>query len=266
MDATRKRSSSHETELKPYFQNERATLYCGEALRVLPRLPSACVAAAITDPPYSSGGQTAGERARDPREKYCHNGEDLGRPSFSGDNRDQRSFRMWATLWMAEAQRVLRPEGYCLVFSDWRQLPTMTDVLQAGGLIWRGVIAWDKGRGARSPHKGYFRHQCEYIAWATNGRCPKRLSDGPLDGCYRETVRQADKFHMTGKPTPLMRELVRCVDPDDLVLDPFAGSGTTGVACLQSGRRFVGIELSQAYCEIAARRLEAATAEGLSAA
>lgn len=47
------------------------------------------------------------------------------------------------------------------------QLPSTTDAVQIGELIWRGIIAWDKGRCARAPHKGYFRHQCEYVVWAT---------------------------------------------------------------------------------------------------
>lgn len=264
--ATTKPSSSSRGGPKPYFETQGAALYLGESLRVLPHLPACCAAATITDPPYASGGLSAGERAADPESKYCQDNGALGRPSFSGDARDQRSYLFWSTLWMSELVRIVRPSGYGLVFCDWRQLPTVSDVVQAAGWVWRGIIPWNKGRGARAPHKGYFRHQCEYVVWSTNGRCLKRTTDGPLDGCFSETVRQADKFHLTGKPTPLMRELIRCVDPGELVIDPFAGSGTTGVACLQLGRRFIGVELSEAYCEIAARRLEAAAAEGILAA
>lgn len=254
--ATEERRSPRLEGLKPYYESTNAVLYCGDALRILPEVPAVSAAAVITDPPYSSGGMSIAERGADPRAKYCHQGRDRGRPTFSGDNRDQRSFSFWATLWLGECQRILKESGYALIFSDWRQLPTMTDALQAGGLIWRGVIAWNKGRGSRAPHKGYFRHQCEYIVWGTNGRCRKRTKAGPLDGCFEAAIRQSDKHHMTGKPTPLLRELVKCVDPGQLVLDPFSGSGTTGAACLLEGRRFIGIELSEAYCEITARRWE----------
>jgi len=248
--------SEFEPKLTPYCTVGEATLYQGDVLRIAPALPAGLAAAVITDPPYSSGGLGAATRAADPKAKYCHGGNDCGRPTFSGDNRDQRSFGFWSTLWMIEATRLLQEGGYCLAFSDWRQLPILTDVLQAGGLIWRGVIAWDKGRGARAPHKGYFRHQCEYLAWGTHGPCRNRPVIGPLDGCYHESVKKSDKHHMTGKPTPLMRELVKCVDPGELVVDFFNGSGTTGAACLLEGRRFVGIELSEAYCEITAKRWE----------
>ena len=253
----RKNRPATSRKLRPYYERNGVVLYHGDALDVLPQLPAGSVTAAITDPPYNSGGTSAGERARDPREKYCHDGNDRGRPSFAGDARDQRSFAFWATMWMRLLRRVVRDDGYCLTFSDWRQLPTMTDVLQAAGFVWRGVVSWNKGRGARAPHKGYFRHQCEYVIWGTNGRCRKAEHAGPFDGCIDVSVRQADKFHMTGKPTDLMRQLVEVVPAGETIIDPFAGSGTTGVACLEQERQCVLIEQSPEYCKIAKRRLQA---------
>ena len=67
---------------------------------------------------------------------------------------------------------------------------TMTDVLQAAGFVWRGVVPLNKGRGARAPHKGYFRHQCEYVVWGTNGRCRKAEHAGPFEGCIAGRVRK----------------------------------------------------------------------------
>ena len=240
----------------PFFQRAGVCLYHGEALSLLRKVPTAIAAAAILDPPYSSGGLTSGERGKDPREKYCHGGNDCGRPSFGGDNRDQRSFRFWSTLWTNELARIVRSSGYCLVFTDWRQLSTMTDVMQAGGFVWRGLVPWNKGRGARAPHKGYFRHQCEYVVWGTNGACRKATHAGPFEGCITETVRKADKFHMVGKPTKVMQDLVQCVEPGQLVIDPFSGSSTTGVACVREGRSFIGFEQSIEYCRISAERFE----------
>lgn len=247
-----------EQSLTPFFAAPGCALYHGESLRLLRQFPEASVDAAIADPPYCSGGFSIGEKAQDPRKKYCQDGNDCGRPSFGGDTRDQRSFRMWGALWTTELRRVVRVGGYCLIFTDWRQLPTVTDLLQAGGFVWRGVIAWNKGAQARAPHKGYFRHQCEYVVWGTNGPCPKAVHAGPFPGCHDEHVRQADKFHMTGKPTPLMCRLVECVPPGATVLDPFAGSATTGVACALTGRKFIGIEQELSYCQISTQRLREA--------
>jgi len=228
----------------------------GEALTTLIAMPSDSVDAVITDPPYSSGGFSRDDKMACPDAKYTRSGPAQGkRPSFGGDNRDQRSYLVWSTLWITEAMRVLRPSGYFMAFTDWRQLPVMTDAIQAGGVFWRGVTVWDKGAGARAPHKGYFRHQCEYVLWGTKGSVIKCEHDGPFSGCIKATVLQSDKHHITGKPTAVMRELVRPVPPGGVILDPFAGSGTTGVAALLTGRRFIGIEREASYVEISRARL-----------
>ncbi|WP_231495505.1 DNA-methyltransferase [Hylemonella gracilis] len=233
----------------------------GEALPELLAMPGASVDAVITDPPYSSGGFSRDDKGKSPDAKYTQHQQRGRYPDFSGDSRDQRSYLTWCALWIAECLRVLKPGGYFMSFTDWRQLPVMTDAVQAGGVFWRGLTVWDKGRGARAPHKGYFRHQCEYVVWGTKGAASMLTHDGPFDGCIQATVRRDDKHHLTGKPTALMRELVRPVPPGGLVLDPFAGSGSTGVAALQSGRRFIGIEREAAYADISRQRLAAAEQE-----
>lgn len=236
-------------------------LWHGECLPALQRLQANSVDAVITDPPYSSGGFTRDDKGKDTGTKYQQTGLQDKYPSFGGDSRDQRSYLAWCSVWIAECMRVLKPGGYFMAFTDWRQLPVMTDAVQAGGIFWRGVVAWDKGRGARAPHKGYFKHQCEYVVWGTKGQAVVLEHDGPFDGCIAAPVRQDDKHHMTGKPTALMCELVRPVVPGGLVLDPFAGSGTTGVAALITGRRFIGIERELAYAEISRNRLTEAAAQ-----
>lgn len=243
----------------PVYEDHAVRLYHGEALEVLTSgaFESESFDAINTDPPYSSGGLFKSDRDQSTAEKYCHNAKTLGRPQFTGDNRDGRSYALWSTLWLASAARLLKPSGYVFVFTDWRQLPTMTDVFQAAGLIWRGVIVWNKGNGSRAPHKGYFRHQCEYIVWGTKGRCLKSNPPGPFSGCFHYPVRQADKFHLTGKPTPLLMDLMEPIPPRGLVLDCFAGSGTAGIAARRANRRAVLIEQDRDCVDIATQRLEA---------
>lgn len=242
-----------------------ASVHHGDALDWLATLPAGCASAVITDPPYSSGGLMRGDRMMSVAAKYCQDGDALGRAEFSGDNRDQRSWVEWCRQWMALSMRAVAPGGYLLCFVDWRMVPSCTDAVQIAGWVWRGIIAWDKGNGARAPHKGYFRHQCEYVVWATRGLLPAATHDGPYPGCVQFPTLQADKHHITGKPTPLMRQLVRCVPPGGLVLDPFAGSGTTGVACVETGRRFAGCELSSDYVRTARNRIASATPSMLEA-
>jgi site-specific DNA-methyltransferase (adenine-specific) len=116
---------------------------------------------------------------------------------------------------------------------------------------------YSSGGMTRAPHKGYFRHQCEYIVWGTKGGCQKAVHGGPWPGCYRFPVKQSDKFQLTGKPTPLMERLVSIVSEGSIILDPFAGSGTTLVAAKNTGRQFIGIEKGKEYAMVAEKRLSA---------
>ena len=247
--------------MKPYYQDEYVTLYHGEALSVLETLPTGNVAAVVADPPYSSGGLMRNDRQADPSAKYRGWSQDKDGNSrkpdrdtgtFSGDGRDQRSYAYWSSLWMSQATRTACSGAQSFVFTDWRQLPTTTDALQAGGWIWRGVVVWDKGVGR--PMKGRFRNHLEYIAWGSNGPMPE-----PEDGVYPSTLLRyapptSDRAHLTQKPVELITELLT-IAPLGTVLDPFAGSGTTLVAAKSLGRRAIGIEIEERYCEIAARRL-----------
>jgi site-specific DNA-methyltransferase (adenine-specific) len=241
-------------------------LVCGESLAILQSIPDGCLDAVITDPPYSSGGFTRSDKGASVAEKYQQSGTERQYAAFSGDNRDQRGWAYWCTLWLSECLRATRVGGYCLMFCDWRQQPTAADVLQAGGWFWRGTIGWDKGLGSRAPHKGYFRHQLEFVVWGTNGSIDVPPIDdprgGPWPGCFPYPTKQDDKHHLTGKPTPLMRELVRVAPPGGLILDPFAGSGTTLVAAAQEGRMAIGIEQEPAYVEIGRRRIDDALGVG----
>lgn len=237
---------------------ERWEICHGEALALLRAVPSASVDAVITDEPYSSGGFTRGDRTRDTTTKYVFNDTKIERPDFAGDNRDQRGFAYWCALWLAECLRVARPGSPICMFADWRQLPTVTDAIQAGGWVWRGIVPWDKTDACR-PQMGRFRAQAEYVVWGTAGECLDLEEVGCLDGVIRHAVPRDDKFHICGKPTAVMQKVVRIARPGGIILDPFMGSGTTGVAALLEGRRFLGFELAIEYMAIARERLEAAT-------
>jgi len=224
----------------------------GDCLDVLRALPSNSIDAVITDPPYCSGGRSIASRQKSTTTKYENN--PTGRPDFEGDTKDGRSWLAWCSLWMSECYRVLKEGGYFLTFCDWRMLPTATDAVQVGGISWRGVVVWNKGLGSRAPHKGYFRHQCEFVVWGTKDPCFVQ-ENGPFPGCIEEHVRQTDKYHIAGKPTPLMEKLCNIVPRKAIILDPFAGSGTTCVAAAKTGHKYIGIEKMPEYLEIANKRI-----------
>lgn len=158
---------------KPILNNrnhvtlEGADLYRGDCLAVLPGITGP-FDAVVTDPPYSSGGQSKGDRARSTGCKYLNSGQ-AKYPDFLGDTKDQRSYLHWSALWMGLCFERMAEGGLMIVFSDWRQLPVTTDAMQAAGVTWRGIAVWDKTGGAR-PYKGGFRSQAEYIVWGSKGQ------------------------------------------------------------------------------------------------
>ena len=238
----------------PYFEDDYAALFLGDSLAVLGELPAESVDAVITDPPYSSGGAFRGDRMIGTTQKYQFTNTVKTYAEFAGDNRDQRSFGVWSALWLGEALRVAKPGAPIAIFTDWRQLPTVTDSLQAGGWVWRGIAVWDKTEGVR-PFLGRFRQQAEFVVWGSKGAMPTRESVGALPGLWRKSSAGGAKLHIAGKPIEVMREIVKICDPGGVVLDPFNGSASTGVAALLEGRGYIGIEILPENLVISARRL-----------
>ena len=249
--------------MNPYYQDDSVTLYGGDALAVLRELPTASVDAVITDPPYSSGGMVRGDRATaGTHRKYSGTFTDSGElHAFTGDSRDQRAYAYWCALWMAEAMRVTRPGGVMVTFTDWRQLPATTDAIQAGGWVWRGIVPWVKT--AFRPQSGRFAAQCEYAVWGSAGGMPVDHSSPIHPGFFEVAAPRGDREHVTQKPLDLMRELVKITPDGGAVLDPFMGSGTTGVAAILERRRFVGVEMVPHYQQVAERRIREAAGQAV---
>lgn len=232
------------------------TIHQGDALAILPTLPTDSVDAVITDPPYNSGGRTNSERRNQTaRDKYVNGdaGHDLA--DFAGDNRDQRSYAYWLALILSEGLRISRPGSSALVFSDWRQLPATSDALQAAGWTWRGIIPWRKP--ISRPQRDGFRRECEYILWGSNGQPLRHAQPIYLPGLVEGSQpRGRQRRHITQKPVDVLRELVRICPPGGTVLDPCAGAGSTGVAASLEGREFIGIEITDHYAAVAQERVD----------
>jgi len=219
--------------------------------------------AIVTDPPYSSGGLHKGDRAGTVNSKYKQTETKRVYGDFSGDNRDQHSFIKWCLLWMNDWREHCDPESYLFIFSDWRQLPLMTDAIQMAGWLWRGINVWDKGEGARMASQAYFRAQAEFAIWATNGQLSPIYEKGrdTFAGVLLCSV-DSDKKHLTQKPIRVIEWLIGITKLSGIVFDGFMGSGTTLVACEQTGRVGRGMEIEPKYVSVCLERL---TALGLSA-
>jgi hypothetical protein len=100
------------------------------------------------------------------------------------------------------------------------------------------------------------KQAAEFITWGV--KCTlDHARDLYLPGYFIASQPRKDRVHITQKPVEVMQQLVRICPEDGTVLDPFTGSGTTGVAALREGRHFVGVELSDHYAAVAERRLQA---------
>jgi site-specific DNA-methyltransferase (adenine-specific) len=250
--------------LEPFAQGRGWVIYNADVLDLVPRLPDGCVDVVLVDPPYCSGGMFRADRQASTTRKYVQTqsvGARQNLVGFLGDQMDQRVWMRWVHSWMRLSLHAQRRGGYLVSFIDWRQLPAMTDSMQGAGLVWRGTAVWDKTQGCR-PNPGYFRQQCEYLPWGTVGDLADAKKRPVLPGCFRYAPLSGGvKLHQAGKPEPLMADLVRVALPGELIADWFAGSGTTGVAAIRAGRRFIGADIGPHWCRVAADRLRAAEAE-----
>lgn len=233
------------------------TLHNGDALEYMKSLPSASVDVVVTDPPYSSGGAFRDDRNKNTTSKYQNTETEKEYPDFMGDSRDQLAYYYWCALWLGQCSRILKPGHVACVFTDWRQLATTINAFQIGGLVWRGIVPWNKTEAAR-PTKGRFRAQCEYIVWGTVGAMDEQ-TEVCLPGFFTYSVKPNEKQHVTGKPLSLMIDILKIAgNPSKVVFDPFAGSGTTGEAAIILGHQFIGCEIDENYYQVAKSRLEQA--------
>lgn len=223
------------------------SLILGEALDQLRQMPDASVDVILTDPPFSSGGRR--ENARSVRKSMTRATEDGD--WIPGDAMSTNGF-LWTMRQIGwEARRVLKPGGHLMTFIDWRMAPSLAAALESADLRQHPWIVWDKtyfGMGAM------FRNQHEFVLHFTAGNpeAPQRRDVGNVVSC--KPIRGGD--HPTEKPVPLLVELLSVVcPPGGMVVDPFAGVASTGVAALAYGAHFIGVELSPAFHAIGARRL-----------
>ena len=202
-----------------------ATLYHGDCLEILPTLPK--VDAVVTDPPYGIGYRSG------------HDGS-LPR-SIAGDES------------VALRDAVISLDGARAVFATWRCVPPVRP---------RGCLEWAKNAGGMGDLSFPWRPDFELVwvfgdGW-TGARDSAVLRASTV--CTWNTG-PAARVHPHEKPVDLLEQIV-VKAPGDSILDPFMGSGTTGVACANLGRKFIGIEIERRYFDIACERIAAAQSQG----
>ena len=205
-------------------------LYLGDCLEVMQELEDGSVDAVITDPPYGMGLLTNNHTRKRSGLAECNDF-----PPIAGDDRpfDPSPFLDYFLV-------VLFGANY------------YADKLPVSG----GWIVWDKLDGLNSKREIGFNDNsdCELI-W-TNDKGPLRILRHRWMGAMKGSENGVKRVHPTQKPVALMKQIIEYWTlPNATILDPFMGSGTTGVACVQTGRNFIGIEIEPKYYEIAEKRI-----------
>jgi DNA modification methylase len=204
-----------------------ATLYLGDCRELLPLLPR--VDALVSDPPY-------GIKQANGFDGFGGMGAPIARRQYEGAWDDERpSTETFAAMLKAASAHVIWGGNY------------FTDILPVG----RKWLFWDKCQTMPTYSDGE-------MAWTSlPGVSTKRIvysNNGIM-------AREKDRIHPTQKPVEVMRWCIQQIPNARTILDPFMGSGTTGVACVKLGRKFIGIEIDPKYFEIACKRIEAAYAQ-----
>ncbi len=224
--------------MKPYYDREGITIYHADCRDVLPALADGSIDLVLTDPPYNVRAEDIELRGRAPM---------------------LRDFGAWDEDWhpqelLSEASRLLVPGGSLLSFTSDRILAEF----RVGPLKPRGTVVWWKTNPAPHPRPQYVS-ATEWIVWLSKpGAAATWNGNGYVVNVLREAACGGDERgeHPTQKPIKLVRELtLRHSNPDHLLLDPFMGTGTTLRAAKDLGRRAVGIEIEERWCEDAATRL-----------
>lgn len=227
----------------------RATLYLGDCRDILPTLPK--VDAVVTDPPYlvSKGGFASNLQLE---------GGFGGWMKDYGNQGDIVQCDIAFADWMAPVFAGLADQAHAYFMSNGRNLSAMQTAAEEAGFRLHTILVWDKR--AALPNK-YYQNITEFGLFMFKGKA--RTINNPASKNLISIFQRDESAHPTEKPVELMRYWIgNSTAPGDTVLDPFMGSGTTGVAALQTGRDFIGCEIDLGYFDIACRRIEDAQRQG----
>lgn len=215
----------------------------GDCLERMKEIPDGSVDCIITDPPYDviTGGKGSVESPK----------------GILADNKQLMKTIPNFSDWLPECFRVLKPESHAYFMVNFKNLEKLMKEIRLAGFEIHNLLVWEKNTA--TPNRWYMKN-VEYTIFARKGKA-KAITDSGSKTCHKfDNIR--GKQHPTQKPVELMEMYVSNSSlAGEVVLDPFMGSGSTGVACVKTNRNFIGIELDQNYFDIAKQRIAALIAE-----
>ena len=209
----------------------------GDCLEVMKTLPDNSVDAVVTDPPYKVSQMYGG-----------------------GVDADNLAAVSSILRTLPEMSRILKPSGFAVICYDNRILPFLFEAVKGTDLIYRKQVFLYRRWGNANRWVGWMQTTdpiCIFVKGHNKAFSPKIKGQVKHD-CYIKSHPEAESTgHPAQKPLEMLRDFaIWCADEGGVILDPYMGSGSTGVACVQTGRDFIGIEISKEYFDIATRRIE----------
>ena len=238
--------------------NNKFTLLLGDCLERMKEIPDGSVDAIICDPPFNIV-EKIGKNIHIFRQGEKQAGSSISRESMLFDvGFDQIS-------WLGVAIRKLKKGGNMIVFNDWENMGDIAKEARSHKMKVKCLCHWQKPNPTPAEWRRRFVAGREYFIHLSKGGKntfnTESLNFGSFNVPLTPMSEKLSGKHPNQKPLTLMRQLVEIMtNPGDLVLDPFMGSGSTGVACANTGRKFIGIELDLNYFNIALDRIEKALA------
>lgn len=250
------------TERKgPFWEVEDGQIHCGDSLQLLKGIKSGSIDCIVTSPPYNIGPKNG-------RTRVGSNGEKVtalwrGIHDYS-DVRPEEEYQAWQREILAECIRVLKEEGS--IFYNHKIRQRNREIVHPMSwfpdeVILRQEIIWDRN-DTHNHDKGYFYPVDERIFWLTRQRRVKFQNKG-YSTVWRFRPERSSNLHNAPFPVELPSRCIEvATDPGDIVLDPFAGSGTTLQVARNLGRRFLGFEIQRKYFDMIVHRMEIPIAAG----
>ena len=215
----------------------------GDCLELLKDIPDGSVDMVLTDPPYGIDFQS--QRKKNKADWF---------PKIKNDKQPFVHF-------IPALKRIIKPTGCVMVFTRWDVQQEFIDAMGTSGLPVRNVLIWDKVVHGMGDLKRAFASRYESILFHS-GSDFSFPDKRPQDIIRFSRVPACKQIHPNEKPISLLEDLIcKCTYPGWTVLDPFMGSGSAGVACINTGRKFIGMELDPGYFEVAKRRIAEAQAQ-----
>ena len=215
-------------------------LYNDDCLNVLKDIEDNTIDLVVTDPPYEviTGGRNGGVK---------------GKPSgILTENKQLMKSIPKADLWLSECFRVMKDGTHIYIMTNTLNLTNYLNIINDVGFKLHNLLVWNKNN--TTPNRWYMKN-CEYVIFARKGFA-KSINNPSSQTVHNFDNIIGNKQHPTEKPVDLMKLYVgNSSQVGDTVLDPFMGVGSTGVACKELNRNFIGIELDEQYFDIATKRI-----------